>query len=368
MSERIPTLAAGTPASPSANHPASLAPRKANERADLATFAQDLAARLPGSWTVVAQEHAAYAGQSPLAERLWDYGHVQWAFEQFVLSRHAVLTSGTGCELVVVDRPRRTREFLVAALQPSGSDVVDRVKAPDGIVVDAAPARAASAVADRLLPRYEQAVRAARVEQVAVAVAAGERVLAEWDAISDSLCDADHWPLDERYDLRQQQRDAEMWALFAPFLDHGPALVAHAEEMLPFLDPQDRAEGLWPYRLRVLREALEGGTRVQADFEFVTGALLPDHPRAGAAFAKAVVERNAEGWHYSLTWMESGGVLVEMAQAERGRPVRSPQSAQVQSARARSPHTAHQNLATTAVSVTAAPPGLLAHDRVRRSR
>ncbi|MGW1611676.1 hypothetical protein ACWCQZ_20035 [Streptomyces sp. NPDC002285] len=368
MSERTPPPAAGSPTSPSANHLASLATRKANQRADLATFAQDLAARLPGSWTVVAQEHAAYADQSPLAERLWDDGHVQWAFEQFVLSRHAVLTSGTGCELVVVDRPRRTREFLVAALQPSGTDVADRVKAPDGIVVDSAPARAASAVADRLLPRYDQAVRAARVEQVAVAVAAGERVLAEWDAVSDSLCDADHWPLDERYDLRQQQRDAEMWALFAPFLDHGPALVAHAEETLPFLDPQDRADGRWPYRLRVLREALEGGAHVQADFEFVTGALLPDHPRAGAAFAKAVAERNAEGWHYSLTWMESGGVLVEMARAECGRPVSSQQSAQVQAARTRSPHTVGQGIATTAVSVTAVPPGLLAHDRVRRSR
>ncbi|MFJ8107995.1 hypothetical protein [Streptomyces sp. NPDC096132] len=368
MSERIPAPAAGSPVSPSSDHSASLAARKANERADLATFAQGLAARLPGSWTAVAQEHAAYAGQSPFAERLWDEGHVKWAFEQFVLSRHAVLISGTGCELVVVDRPRRTREFLVAALQPSGSDVADRVKAPDGIVVDSAPARAASAVADRLLPRYDQAVRAARVEQVAVAVAAGDRVLAEWDAISDSLCDADHGPLDERYDLRQQQRDAEMWALFAPFLDHGPALVAHAEEMLPFLDPQDCAEGRWPYRLRVLREALEGGARVQADFEFVTGALLPDHPRAGAAFAKAVVERNAEGWHYSLTWRESGGVLVEMARAERGRLVRSPQYAQVQAARARSPHAVGQSTAMRAVSNATAPPGLLAHDRVHRSR
>lgn len=372
MAERTPTPAVGSPAShsaaPATNDPASLAARRSNERADLATFAQDLAARLPGSWTTVAQEHAAYADQFPFAERLWDDGHVQWAFEQFVLSSHAVLTSDTGCELVVVDRPRRTREFLVAALRPSDSDVADRVKAPDGIVVDADPARAASAVAGRLLPRYEQAVRAARVEQVAVAVAAGERVLTDWDAITDSLCDADHWPLDERYGLRQQQRDAEMWAVFAPFLDHGPALVAHAEETLQFLDPQDRAEGRWPYRLRVLSEALEGGARVQADFEFVTGALLPDHPRAGAAFAKAVVERNAEGWHYSLTWMESGGVLVEMARAERGRLVRSPQSAQVQAARARSPHAVGQSTAITAVSASAAPPGLLAHDRMRPSR
>ncbi|MFJ8532840.1 hypothetical protein [Streptomyces sp. NPDC093591] len=347
------------------------AARKPNDRADLAAFAQGLAARLPGSWTVVAHEHTAYADQFPLAQRVWDLGHVHWAFDQFVLSRDAVLTSDTGCELVVVDRPRRKREFLIAALQPSGSDVTDRVNAPNGIVVDADPVRAAAAVANRLLPRYEQAVREARVQHVALAVNAGERVLAEWDAVSDSLCDADHWPLDERYDLRQQQRDAEMWALFAPFLDHGPALVAHAEAMLPFLDPEDRADGRWPYRLRVLREALEGGARVQADFEAVTGALLPDHPRAEAVFTNAVVERNAEGWHYSLTWMENGGALVEMARAERalhGRPHRSQQSTQVQAARARSPHAIRRSVATTAVSAPAAPPGLLTQDRVRRSR
>ncbi|WP_405931501.1 hypothetical protein [Streptomyces sp. NBC_00827] len=376
MADPIPTSRGGSlpvsrfTASPSERQIASTA-RRLNDRADLVAFAEGLAARLPGSWAVVAQEHAAYSDQFPLAQRVWDLGHVSWVFDQFVLSRDAVLTSDTGRELVVVDRPRRKREFLVAALQSSDSDVADRVNAPNGIVVKADPARAASAVANRLLPRYEQAVREARIEQVVMAVAAGERVLAEWDAISDNLCDADHWPLNERYDLRQQQRDAEMWAQFAPFLDHGPALVAHAEETLPFLDPEDRADGRWPYRLRVLREALEGGARVQADFEFVTGALLPDHPRAEAAFAKAVVERNAEGWHYSLTWMEDGGALIEMARAERGlrgHPHRPRQSAQVQAARARSPHATRQSVTTTAVSATAATPGLLAHDRVRRSR
>lgn len=376
MADRAPTTRGGNlpvsrfAASASERQVASTA-RKSNDRADLAAFAKGLAARLPGSWTVVAQEHAAYADQFPLAQRVWDLGHVQWAFDQFALSRDAVLTSDTGCELVVVDRPRRKREFLIAALQPSGSDVADRVNAPNGIVVDADPVRAASAVANRLLPRYEQAVHEARIEQVATAVAAGERVLAEWDAISDNLCDADHWPLDERYDLRQQQRDAEMWALFAPFLDHGPALVAHAEEMLPSLDPEDRADGRRPYRLRVLREALEGGARVQADFEAVTGVLLPDHPHAEAAFANAVVERNAEGWHYSLTWMESGGALVETARAERalhGHPHRSQQSTQVQAARARSPHAIRQSVATPAVAAAAAHTAFLPNGRVRRAR
>lgn len=217
----------------------------------------------------------------------------------------------------------------------------------------------------------EHAVRQALIEQLAAAVAAGERVLAEWDAVSDSLCDADHWPLDEHYDLRQQQRDAEMWAQFAPFLDHGPALVAHAVETLRLLAPGDRADGRWAYRLRMLREALEGGARVQADFEAVTGALVPDHPRAEAAFARGVTERNAEGWHYALTWMENGEALVEIARAEQalhGRPDRSERSAQAQAAHARSPHAIRQSAPVTGVSAAAPPFDALGHDRPPRSR
>ncbi|MEU9342020.1 hypothetical protein AB0D74_12480 [Streptomyces sp. NPDC048278] len=217
----------------------------------------------------------------------------------------------------------------------------------------------------------DPAVRQALIEGLAAAVAAGERVLAEWDAVSDSLCDADHWPLDERYDLRQQQRDAAMWTQFAPFLDHGPALVTNAEETLPLLAPGDRMDGRWAYRLRMLREALEGGARVQADFEAVTGALLPDHPRAEAAFARAVAERNAEAWHYALTWTENGEALVEIARAEqalRGRQDGAERSAQSQAAHARSPHAIRQSAHVTTVSTAAPPLNAPRHERPTRSR
>lgn len=186
------------------------------ERADLALFAEALAARLPGSWAAATREHADYSDQFPLRERLWGFGHARWALSEFVLQRDAMLTSDSGAELVVVDRPLRRREFLVAALAPQGINVTDAVTAPDGIVVSADPARAASVVADRLLPRYGRAVHQARIDHLAESVAAGERALAEWDSVSDRLCDADHWPLDDRYGLRQQQRDAERWAQFAP--------------------------------------------------------------------------------------------------------------------------------------------------------
>ncbi|WP_435244440.1 hypothetical protein [Streptomyces sioyaensis] len=340
------------------------------ERADLALFAEALAARLPGSWTAATREHADYSDQFPLRERLWGFGHARWALSEFVLQRDAVLTSDCGAELIVVDRPLRRHEFLVAALAPQGINVTDAVKAPDGIVVSADPARAASAVADRLLPRYEHAVHQARIEHLAESVAAGERALAEWDAVSDSLCDDDHWPLDDRYGLRQQQRDAEMWAQFASFLDHGPALLAHAEEILPFLDARARAAGRWPDRLRAARGALEAGARVQADFQVVAEALLPDHPRAKEVFDRAVVERNAEGWDCALTWMENAGALVDMARAEQALPS-SPaglkRSAQAEAARARSPLAARESAAPVQESASRLV-DRRGHDRRPRSR
>ncbi|MDX3099094.1 hypothetical protein PV417_32120 [Streptomyces sp. ME19-03-3] len=341
-----------------------LSRRRPDTRADPAEFAMELSARLPGSWAVALHEHGADEGQIPLSEQVWDYGHVSWALSEFTSYRSAVLTSDSGIELLVTDRPLRKHEFLVAAFEPRGSGLDTITKTPNGIVVSNDPVRAASRVTTRLLPRYQEAVRETRLSQVAKSVAAGQRVLAEWDAVSDSLCDADHWPLDERYGLRQQVRDAEMWAQFAPFLEHGPALVAHAEQTLPLLDPAERAAGHWAYRLRSLREALEGGTRVQAEFHVVAEALLPDHPRSKAVFADAVAMRNAEGWHYPLTWMDNAGVLVDIARADKAppppttRPLRAQQvrSTRAEAALSWSPHAARQ--ITAAIEKNAGPPAI----------
>ncbi|ATW48210.1 hypothetical protein [Streptomyces peucetius] len=223
-------------------HPLAPSPRRPDLRADLAEFAEELSGRLPGSWSAAVHEHAAEEGQIPLNERVWDYGHVSWALSEFTPHRSAVLISDSGIALLVTDRPLRKHEFLVAAFEPRGSGFDTATKTPNGIVVSNDPARAASRVANRLLPRYQKAVREVRLSEVAKSVAAGQRVLAEWDAVSDSLCDADHWPLDERYGLRQQVRDAEMWAQFAPFLEHGQALVRTPRKRFLSLTPQS----VWP--------------------------------------------------------------------------------------------------------------------------
>ncbi|MFI5784397.1 hypothetical protein [Streptomyces sp. NPDC051640] len=48
-----------------------------------------------------------------------------------------------------------------------------------------------------------------------------------WDAVSDSLCDADGWPLDDKvYGDGKVKRDAEAWKHAEVFLDHGPEVLA----------------------------------------------------------------------------------------------------------------------------------------------
>jgi hypothetical protein len=48
-----------------------------------------------------------------------------------------------------------------------------------------------------------------------------------WDAVSDSICDADGWPLDDKvYGDGKVKRDAEAWKHAEVFLDHGPAVLA----------------------------------------------------------------------------------------------------------------------------------------------
>ncbi|WP_405852442.1 hypothetical protein OG361_06945 [Streptomyces sp. NBC_00090] len=96
----------------------------------------------------------------------------------------------------------------------------------------------------------------------------------------------------------------------------------------------------------------------------VAEALLPDHPRSKAAFADALAMRNAEGWHYSLTWVDNASVLVDMARAERAlpapaaRPNRGQQvrSARAEAARSWSPHAARQ--ITAAIETNVGPPAI----------
>ncbi|MFG3293399.1 hypothetical protein ACGF3G_31935 [Streptomyces sp. NPDC048179] len=135
-------------------------------RTDLNAFATDLAFRLPGIWNSEYHHHAAYKDQFPLAEQLWDLGHVDWVVSKFVLTHDAVLHGPDGKRLFVTDRPLHPHQFVVAPLEPDDAHLKPHhfvgVTEPNGIAVPNNPVRASTRIARRLLPRYEHALQTVR--------------------------------------------------------------------------------------------------------------------------------------------------------------------------------------------------------------
>ncbi|MFE0129992.1 hypothetical protein ACFWY6_00100 [Streptomyces sp. NPDC059037] len=132
-------------------------------RADLASFAEALAARLPGDWHSTYRQHEAYSDQFPLDDEVWDNGHVHWAVGGFVLGHDAQLAGPDGQRLCVIDRPLHPDQFLVVPLSPDEglkSHHFHGVDEPNGIKVSNDPLRAAVAVSRRVLPRYQHALAA----------------------------------------------------------------------------------------------------------------------------------------------------------------------------------------------------------------
>lgn len=95
-------------------------------------------------------------------DRLWDLGTAHWALMEFVNDHVGHLSHSAGLDLVVLRRPVRARQYLVAALVPLGHGLTYQAHdhaVPLGIAVPDDPTRAAAAVTRRLLPSYQQALR-----------------------------------------------------------------------------------------------------------------------------------------------------------------------------------------------------------------
>ncbi|GCD41856.1 hypothetical protein [Streptomyces paromomycinus] len=132
---------------------------------DLATFACHLAHHLPGNWHYGYRRHAAYYEQFCHGQQVWGGGPALKAIHEFVLEHEVVMDGPGGQRLYIIDRPLRRDQFLVAPLAPAvgfDTDPFDEVDEPSGIAVPADGARAAAAVARRLLPHYRDALNVLR--------------------------------------------------------------------------------------------------------------------------------------------------------------------------------------------------------------
>ncbi|MFG2683570.1 hypothetical protein [Streptomyces sp. NPDC048392] len=114
-------------------------------RTDLDIFAAGPADRLPGAWTSEYHRHLTYPDQFPVAEQIWDTGHVSYVATGFVLGHDAVLHGPDQQHLYLADRPRYPHQCVVAPLEPDDAAIkphhFDGVEEPNGIVVPNDPAR-----------------------------------------------------------------------------------------------------------------------------------------------------------------------------------------------------------------------------------
>lgn len=310
-------------------------------RPNLNWFARQVATRLPGTWTTGARLPVGLSGMNDYIE-VWDSQNLDWATAEFSPWKAAVLSGPRGERLLALAHPRHPTNFIVGALAPPGlgHDPVGDEDAPLAITVTTHPARAASDIARRFLPRYAEAVARIRLPALADALGGAAQAEADWDAVSDSLCDSDGQPLDEAaYGEGQRQRDAAAWLNLQTFLFHGPAVLADGHAALPALVLDPAVAEQWRWRLGALQAALDGGLRIHAEWEAT-------HPRpvnrwdAGEQqrYAAAVAERDAEGWTYASEFIAHGPVLLDIARAAAASPVDNSAlvTARAEAARARS--------------------------------
>ncbi|MEU9851048.1 hypothetical protein [Streptomyces sp. NPDC047985] len=163
-----------------------------------------------------------------------------------------------------------------------------------------------------------------------------------WDAISDSLCDADGWPLDDEvYGNGKVKRDAEAWRHAEVFLDHGPEVLAGVRAAA---DGPDYVEGPISDDLRRLRgidtTLLRAGA-IRHEWDQVMALMDGSQPSVLHLYQERAEEhRNSEGWHYAHELSCQGPALVRAGEylADRADTERPAQTERARVALTRSTH------------------------------
>ncbi|WP_239150221.1 MULTISPECIES: hypothetical protein [unclassified Streptomyces] len=284
---------------------------------NLVRFAAQIASRLPGTWAATAHRPGPGPAWADPFHEVWDDQTLEWATSEYRPHRAAVMTRGSD-RLLVTTHPQRGAKFIVGALAPAGlgKDSVGDADAPRAIVVGADPVRAATDTARRFLPRYEQAVWPVRIRALSAAADGIQQATARWDAISDSFCDQDGWPVDETgYTDGKVARDAAAWEHVETFLSHGPAVLASVQAAATAADYLDGPISADLRHLRGVGAHLEGAAQLQRDWQETTTQLTASLPWVQEIYQNRARElRNAEGWNHADELGGSGLALVRVAQ------------------------------------------------------
>ncbi|MGW6681138.1 hypothetical protein ACWGBO_14760 [[Kitasatospora] papulosa] len=142
-----------------------------------------------------------------------------------------------------------------------------------------------------------------------------------WDTVSDSLCDADGCPLDDKvYGDGKVKRDAEAWKHAEVFLDHGPEVLAGVRAAA---DGPDYVEGPISDDLRRIRgidTILFRAEELRHEWDGVMALMDGSQPSVLHLYQERAEElRNTEGWHYAHELSYQGTALVRAGEYLAGR-------------------------------------------------
>ncbi|WP_208117071.1 hypothetical protein [Streptomyces sp. NBC_00582] len=186
----------------------------------------------------------------------------------------------------------------------------------------------------------EQTVWQERVYALASAADGIRQASDQWDAVSDSYCDEDGWPVDETgYADGKVARDAAAWEHVETFLAHGPEVLASvraAAEPADYVDGPISADLL---RLRGIDSVLERAGEIRREWDQVIALMEGSMPGSRELYEERAREiRNSEGWHYADELSYSGAALARAADhlADRIGDGQSAHTARVQAALTRS--------------------------------
>ncbi|MFE3519636.1 hypothetical protein [Streptomyces sp. NPDC059166] len=163
-----------------------------------------------------------------------------------------------------------------------------------------------------------------------------------WDAVSDSLCDADGWPLDDKvYGDGKVKRDAEAWKHAEVYLDHGPEVLAGVRAAAAGPDYVEGPISDDLRRIRGIDTILFRAQELRHEWADVMALMDGSQPSVLHLYQERAEEhRNTEGWHYSHELGSKGPALVRVGEylAHRADTERPPQTERARVALTRSTH------------------------------
>ncbi|MFD4476433.1 hypothetical protein ACFWPU_10015 [Streptomyces sp. NPDC058471] len=236
----------------------------------LGDFGEDLAARLPGTWSAHLELYYNPIVQEDLIPPLWESGDLLQALLHDAVPGAVVLKNELGTELLLIERPGHSSGYLLGAFATEEyDDNWEEPNAPRSIVLPGEPDFAAHAVATTFLPAYSRALHHRRLDTILRAL---KRIRAEHgtlQAIKDSGRYSDGVPLADSRMIPEMERTFGdyAWLSFRDVLEHAPVLLSRCRPaMTPW--PQDAAA------LDRLRTALADSQEVRMEDKALSGVLF----------------------------------------------------------------------------------------------